>query len=437
MDKGSGELRQRSIAEGLNIGWDESIILRYRDHARGLEYLRRATDVHRYGMTFDLRGYQYGVLLDWQELRPTAEHPWDRLCDSLNGAGVYNLDEALSLLRLRPLHEALEHALHPGVLRVVAELGRELLNQAYPKTAGTGAQGARVVVAPAQDRETTGRDRRRPELSQFEQMRLGDWVQSVDSFAWRAAEILQVGSAEEFVREFRESLVPMVGAALRLPLLERRFSTVWPGSVRMVLPNWEPGAPTQRTWAPAMAWVLLRSLPVQRRPEEIFDRLQLRRALGAIFSTSGLEGEDNWRAAARVRVLLAHGGQPLEKTVYSRAFWEDADVRWLAGVNEAGGKTYFNQEATDELLMWMLLPSLLEAAESEDAEQDLMRIESVVDEARETAKRSGFELEKLLGERPNGREAGRGGSLNAEGKTAEGVGTVSRRATDGGSRSGK
>jgi hypothetical protein len=450
MDKGSGELRQRSLAEGLNIGWDESVILRYRDHARGMEYLRRATDVHRYGMTFDLRGYQYAVLLDWQELRPTAEHPWDRMCDSLNGAGVYNLDEALSLLRLRPLHEALEHALHPGALRVVAELGRELLNQACSKIAGaavqiagTAAQGAKAVVAPAQDKESLARDREkkrvaeRPELSQFEQLRLGDWLQSVDSFAWRAAEILQVGSAEEFVREFRERLVPLVGAALRLPLLERSFSTVWPGSVRMVLPNWEPGAPTQRTWAPAMAWVLLRSLPVQQQPEEVFDRLQLRKALGAIFSTSGLEGEDNWRAAARVRVLLAHGGQRLEKILYSRAFWDDADVRWLAGVNESGSRTYFNQEAADELLMWMMLPRLLEVADSEDTERELLRIETVVSEAREAAKRSGFELERLLAETPQGKGSAGGGSLRAENKSAERATPVTKSSIDPGARTGK
>jgi glycosidase len=438
MDKGSGELRQRSLAEGLNVGWDESIVLRYRDHARGLEYLRRATDIHRYGMTFDLRGYQYAVLLDWQELRPTAEHPWDRLCDSLNGAGVYNLDEALSLLRLRPLHEALEHALHPGALRVVAELGRGLLNQAYPKTAGTAVRGEKAVVAPAQDRERTEQERRvksaeeRPELSQFEQLRLGDWLQSVDSFAWRAAETLQVHAAEEFVREFRESLVPMVSAALRLPLLERRFTTVWPGSVRMVLPNWEPGAPTQRTWAPAMAWVLLRSLPVQR-PEEIFDRLQLRRALGAIFSTSGLEGEDNWRAAARVRVLLAHGGQPLEKTVSSRAFWDDADVRWLAGVNESGGKTYFNQEATDELLTWMMLPSLMEATESEYAEPRLQRIETVLGRAREAAKKSGFELDRLLSPAKGEGSVGVGLKADSGGGATEELAPVTKPAGDPGS----
>src|SRR5215475_3260558 len=99
-----------------------------------------------------------------------------------------------------------------------------------------------------------------------------------------------------------------------------------------------------------MAWALLKSIP--GRPAESFDQLQLREALGAIFSTCGMEGEDVWRAAARVRVLLAHGERPVRVVAYERSFWEDPDVRWLTGVNESGGKTYFNLEATDELLAW-------------------------------------------------------------------------------------
>jgi hypothetical protein len=394
MDKGSGELRQRSLAEGLAVGWDDSLILRYRDCARGLEYLRRATDIHRYGMTFDLRGYQYAVLLDWQELRSTAEQPWDRLCDSLNGAGVHNLDHALSLLRLRPLHEALEHALHPGAMRVLAEQGRELLRANPPKGKTDDATRIEMVkIAPVEDDGGV-------QLSAREKVRLGEWLNSADGFAWRTVEILQVDSADEFVKNFHETLVPMVGAALRLPLLERMFSTVWPGTVRMWLPNCEPGASAERTWAPVMAWALLKSLPGTVRPEERFDQLQLREALGAIFSTCGMEGEDVWRAAARVRVLLAHGKQPVRTLAYSRSFWEDPDVRWLVGVNESEGKTYFNQEAADELLAWMALPSLLAAAESAEPVAELLRLEEVVAELSASTKASGYELDRLLLELP-------------------------------------
>lgn len=398
MDKGTGELRQRSLADGLGVGWDESLILRYRDHVKGLEYLRRATDIHRYGLTFDLRGYQYAVLLDWKELRPTAEQPWDRLCDSLAGAGVHSLDHALTLLRLRPLHEALEHALHPGALRVVAELGRELLKESQSKTAAGSEAPKETILAEAQQPEQH-KSVVRAKLSAHEELGLGDWLQSVDGFAWRVAEILQPDSAERFVKKFREEIAPLVGDTLRLPLLERDFSPVWPGTVRTLLPSWEPGASAERTWAPVLAWAMLRSLPGSVRPEEIFDQLQLREALGAIFSTSGLEGEDAWRAAARVRVLLAYSDQPLEKIAYSRRFWDDADVRWLAGVNESGGKTYFNQEATDELLAWMAVPSLLRIAGGAEPEGGLLRLEEELGAICERSKAAGYELEKLLAER--------------------------------------
>src|SRR5215469_3674915 len=401
MDKGSGELRQRSLAQGLAVGWDDGLILRYRDSARGLEYLRRGTDVHRYGMTFDLRGYQYAVLLDWQELHSSAEYPWDRLCDSLHGAGVHNLDHALSLLRLRPLHEALEHVLQPGAMRVLAELGREVL-QATPPTARASGLARNGEAASSTAKEPVRVDGReaRIQLSAREELRLGDWLRSVNEFAWRAVEILQPESGEEFVREFREALLPMVGAALRLPVLERKFSTVWPGTVRMWLPSWEPGASAERTWAPVLAWALMRSLPGSGHPEERFDPLKVREALGAIFSSCGMEGEDAWRAAARVRVLLAHGNQRVRTAAYSRAFWEDPDVRWLAGVNESGGKTYFNQEATDELLAWMELPLLIAAAESAEPISELVRLEEVVAELSAGAKASGYDLERFLEKAP-------------------------------------
>ena len=352
----------------------------------------------------DLRGYQYAVLLDWQELRPTAEQPWDRLCDSLNGAGVHNLEHALSRLRLRPLHEALEHALHPGVLRVLAELGRDLLKQAQKAQA---VEPQKATEASA--KEPRAENGARAQFTPHEELRLGDWLLSVDSFAWRAAEMLQPASGEEFVRDFREAVVPLASASLRLPLLERKFSTVWPGTVRTLLPSWEPGSSAERTWAPVLAWAMLRSLPGSQPPAEMFDQLQLREALGAIFSTSGMEGDDVWRAAARVRVLLAQNGESIAKRAYDRKFWDDPDVRWLAGVNESGGKTYFNQEATDELLAWMSLPALLKAAESENSEEELRELEEMFEEVRASAKAAGFELDRLLAAKDTEKSNSNGG----------------------------
>jgi hypothetical protein len=69
------------------------------------------------------------VLLDWRERRSSAEYPWDRLCDALQGAGVPNLDEELVKLRLRPLHDALRLAISRANLHELAEMANELAQQ--------------------------------------------------------------------------------------------------------------------------------------------------------------------------------------------------------------------------------------------------------------------------------------------------------------------
>ena len=50
-----------------------------------------------------------------------VEYPWDRLHDSLHGAGVPNLDEALDQLRLQPLHDAFRAALEPAILAKIID----------------------------------------------------------------------------------------------------------------------------------------------------------------------------------------------------------------------------------------------------------------------------------------------------------------------------
>ena len=130
MDKGSGEMRQRPLADGLELSWDDSLFVAYRDVTSNLEYLRRANDLHRDGLTLDLRGFQYVVLLNWRELRSTVEKPWDRLFDMLNGGGVSSLEESVSRLRLRPLHEALRRALSGANLKALVTGGpQEMLLQ--------------------------------------------------------------------------------------------------------------------------------------------------------------------------------------------------------------------------------------------------------------------------------------------------------------------
>ena len=127
LEKESGSLRQKSLSEGLQLTQDDSTIVAYRDTVQGLEYLRRARDFRDHGLTLELRGYQHVVLLDWRELQPTESYPWDRLCDALNGSGVYSVDDAITQLRLRPLVDALHNAISGANVQAFSKAANELL----------------------------------------------------------------------------------------------------------------------------------------------------------------------------------------------------------------------------------------------------------------------------------------------------------------------
>ena len=68
-------------------------------------------------------------------------------------------------------------------------------------------------------------------------------------------------------------------------------------------------------------------------------------------------GEDSWRCAARVRLLL--GGRVALDELRTDGFWAGDDVRWLAGVNTTDTATYVNKGSFEELLVWLQLPDLL------------------------------------------------------------------------------
>jgi hypothetical protein len=409
MDKASGSLRQTALADGLALPADYALILAYRDLASGLEYLRRSTDLHHQGFGLELRGYQSVVLLHWRELRSTAEQPWDSLCDDLGGRGVHSVDEALVKLKFGPMHEALRQAVDRANVYRFAEAAAEPAKSAAtaPKPGTTAkaadpAPGSAARPASPQAVETD------PRIEKF--------LDKCQLFADRVranlpADLADAAGAPDAAGattdvpltsrtlSLQDAQAAQALQALRLPQLERRFSTAWPPAVRYILPSHEPGVSMEQTWAPVLAWIALHSLPAPGQHAAIFDRLLLRSALAEIFSAMGIEGDRSWRAAAMVRLLLLQADQPA-LTLDSEAFWQEPDVRWLAGVNESDGVVYFSQERFEELLSWLQLPALLTLAgdaQTLAAETAALRkLEASIANTSKLAKQAGYKLETYL-----------------------------------------
>jgi glycosidase len=465
-DKGSGGLRQQRLREGLGLSGDTSAVIAFRDSLTGLEYLRRAPDLLERGLTLELHAYQCHVFLDWRELQPTAQHPWDRLCDSLAGQGVPNLEDALVGLELKPVHDALRCQLEPALVRLFADLAE------HPRAWASG--------------RNTKIDRERAEFTQQAWARCEAFLRAAQTaYVNRLPEEQRPGvdampaDPSLLAPAFRERL----RAALRLPVMESLFPAPLTAAARRMLPSPSPQFTATAMWGPILAWsalqLLAESIDIEepeRMALDLFDRLRLREPFAQAFTSLGFEGEEAWRAAARIKVVLLTGAgvgkpevaelesapramaaeialgttpaspessesavSPIEEALeaadatlgmegkgfspyisstepsesfateetpaiddenapIAAALWQDPDVRWLTGVHEAQGHFYLVREHYEELLWWLLMPSLLrlagEPAPGRAAVEDLSKI---VDEALATAEVAQYRLDKLLG----------------------------------------
>ncbi len=363
VDKMQGGLRQRSLQDGLNLPTDHETLLGFRDVSNGLEYLRRASDIHQRGFSFHLRAYKYHVFLHWRELRASAEKPWDRLHDMLEGAGVPSLEEALQQLQLQPLHEALRAALAPQILSAIIGAAEEQAESA----AAVRKREARLLQAVAPFLERSAR------------------------FRSIAHQMLQERGEVARAAHPAGNSNGLLVAALALPRYETFFPRGFPQAARKVLPSDSPGAIATGVWAPVLAWSLISGLHLDS--VATFDRLRLRQALAKIFHGLGIDEQEGWRAAARVRFLLARK-KPMVLDLQP-AEWEDGDVQWLTGTHSSRAIRYFNQESHQELLWWLQLPALLAVGprgQKEAAQQSA----AAVERASEAATTADFRLDLML-----------------------------------------
>jgi glycosidase len=432
-DKGSGRLRQRRLAEGLGLSGDRGAVVAWRDSLTGLEFLRRATDLLDSGLTVSLNAYQSHVFLDWRELKPTAEQPWDRLADWLNGRGVPDLANELVNLELSPVHDALRQFLDPGLVRHFGDL--------VENPRAVGAEGNTTVA------------QQRSELVKG---------------AWTVGEAFLRQARAAYSAQLRKENLPVrsevpaepeaqsrvftgrLRGVMRMPDLEALFPARWTAAARRMLPSASPQYMATKMWGPVLGWCILELLAESIDPEQpertaldLFDRLRLREPFARAFAALDFEGEEAWRVAARIKVLLLTGAgvgreqepaaaikaepapapdrspQPAgarlpesetpdgkpgaaasqpDKVALAPGLWLDPDVRWLCGVHESEGHFYLIRELYEELLWWLLMPLLLRlASEIAPSRAAVEELSKTVAAALSSAEAAGFRVDLLLG----------------------------------------
>ncbi len=360
---GGRHLRQRSLSDAFGVGGDGSLFMAARDAVSGMEYLHGGRDLAEKGLHFNLHAYQCHVLLDWRELRDDASHPWGQLCYELAGRGVSSLDDALRGLQLKPVHDAVRALLAPS-----------LIEQLAPKEqpAVKGKKKAEKIPVDGQKvaHELGGHLRTVLERSRALAATDRERAASTRDASWN-------GDIEKAVAGFERR----IETALKIPQLEKSFSAPWSEEAARVLPSASAEQKQASTaLATILAWAAVVAIGEYADPVDsecagsrILDQQRLREPMAESLSQLGLEGDERWRAAARVRALLAHKpwapGNDTKNAPAPFSWLQDPDVAWLIGVHSYQGVRYFGKEPYEQLLWWMALPALLRIAAAPKLDQ--------------------------------------------------------------------
>ena len=391
---GGRHLRQRSLSDTLGLRHDGSLFLAARDAVSGLEYLYNGHDLAEKGLHFHLHAYQSHVFLDWREMRDDATHPWSALCYELGGRGVASLDDAMRGLQLKPLHDAMRELLAPALIEELAEtfVGGPRKSDAKSKTTGSdGKKSAQKFTVHL-----------RALLERSRQLAATDHERAASASAdpWN-------GDIENAIDGFEQRL----RLASNLPEIERAFSSPWDESARLVLPSIKMDKEqAPRILGNLVAWAALLAVgeyadssDVECAAARILDQQRLREPIADSLGKLGVEGDDRWRAVARIRASLAHKPwAPGDDTQRARApfsWLQDPDVAWLIGVHAYEEVRYFAKEPYEQLLWWMALPALLRIAAAPKLDPAAIEaLEEQIQHRTKAAADAGYQVDGLFAE---------------------------------------
>jgi glycosidase len=423
---GSRSVRQRTLADAFALSGDDTQFVAARDTVTGDEHLYSGRELAEKGMRVELNGYQCHVYLDWKHFRDDADHPWRELYEQLRGRGVPSLSDAMRDLQLKPVHDALRAVLEPSMIELFAgvapteagtskkaEAQTRLNAPTVPAKKSAKTKTETVLTVPSDGQNRSGSQAKAADNDE----RYGVLASRVKTFIESARRLSSGESADALglppSKEWRgdvqsaiESFREKVRAASRIPALETFFSKRWSSQACGVLPSGS-GNGNQPQWAAIITWATIHALGETLDPSaagqagtKLFDALRLREAMADEFSRVGLEGEDRWRAAARVRAVFANeawlpGAKRSARSPYS--WLHDPDVAWLINVHDYDGVRYFNKEMYECLLWWMALPALVRIAESRTTEPNAAReLERQIQSRIDAAEAAGYQIMSLF-----------------------------------------
>jgi glycosidase len=366
------KLTQKDLGEGLGLIADEAYFCIFRDHMTGLEYIRNSKALHEKGLYVELGAYKYHVFIDFREVRDNQWHHYAQLTNDLNGRGVPNIEEALREKLLRPIQHTFKELVNTNIFRRLTE--------------------SRIISPQAQlDQEFMG---------EIEKKTIG---------LLREVKQRTGGGEDEttIAREIRHKLE----AILYLPIITSRFPRLQPKGVKAAAEYLHKKlTDSTYTWAILFSWLFVHALGkvVSQRDfagqsRSWIDEWRLGKTIAEVLMELELDEATTWRALTLIKILTSHQRWFDQKAVHQvmEKLLKDSEVQQFLQVNRYNDILWFNKEAFEELVWWLMLVSAIEIGFDplrpvNEMMRNLERCWSMIQTLQEAEQKSEYQVEKLL-----------------------------------------
>jgi glycosidase len=377
---GEGDERtliQKDLGEGLGLHDDHAYFCIFRDNATGLEYIRSSEELCKRGLYVELGAYKYHVFIDFREVRENQWHHYARIANDLNGRGVSSIEETLKEMLLQPLHEAFKGLVNVDTFGRLME--------------------ARIVQPQAQ-------------LDQ----KLMEEIEKKMRRLLREAKQLSGGKEDEttIVQEIRRKLE----AILYLPIITSRYPRLQPKGVKAAgeyLHKKLTGSTI--TWAILFGWLFVHALGKVVNQRDFagqshtwIEEWGLTKIILGVLRDLGGEEAAAWDSLTAIKWLTTHQrwfevkpSDPKKNDAILESLLKDSDIRQFLRVNQCDNIWWFNKEAFEEMLWWLMMVAALTIGSDplrpvNAVVEELQRCYSKIQMWQQAEEKSEYQVEKLL-----------------------------------------
>ena len=376
LDKGSDKLQHTSLFEGLNLKGGSHHYVIFRDSITGLEYIRRNQEMKDRGLFFSLDAYACHVFVDFREVKDDNRNHNAQLNTYLDGRGVPSIDDAMKELILAPVLNPLRELLNTGNLRSIYQSRLKLTNEKLNL-----------------------------DLLKIHFEKYRNFIESVKQFVNASSDIATILSEEQQGLE----------GILKLQTFVEHYP--FPGSDKyQTLLNYiqENLGEYPYIWFVLIIWndLYLMGQVLTQKPESAevsrswLEEWRILRVVEESLVNLGLEQGQAQGGANILKLLTSqqgwiegiNGQSPLS---IMKMWLSNGEVRTFLNVNRYQDKLWFNQEAFESMMWWMMVIALISLLA--DPEKSLTEVVEILFEGYETvqaildaAADSEYQVNKLL-----------------------------------------